>query len=444
MTRISLIQRFLSIAWRSERCRHALIAFTSDRSGGAAITIALTFSLIIGFAGLGTEVASWYVVRRAMQGAVDSAAFTAAIAKLAGASTTAYTSEALSVSGNYNYIDGTNSVSVTVNSPPLSGNYTADNDAVEVIISQPQTLKLASLFMATVPTLQTRAVATLNPNGTGCVMALDRGDVTDLVDNGNTTINLNNCNLYVNSTSPQALTLHGQATINAYAAYISGNYSTSGQASLNTSQGTFTGAAPANDPYADVSIPTYSGCNQTNYSLSGGQSHTFTPGSSGTLVFCNGFSLSGGSSVTLQPGTYIINGGSFSISGNSSISGSGVTIVLTGSAGNYATASISGGSTVSITAPTSGPLSGLAFFQDRNAPSSGSNSFSGGTTQNITGAIYFPNQNVTFSGGTNTGGAICTQLIAYTITFNGNATFNNNCAGTGVQGIGTSLIHLVE
>ena len=61
----------------------------------------------------------------------------------------------------------------------------------------------------------------------------------------------------------------------------------------------------------------------------------------------------------------------------------------------------------------------------------------GGTgSLNITGAIYFPNNPVSYSGGGGVGGvAQCTQLIAYTITFSGNATLNNNCTGSGVQQI---------
>jgi Flp pilus assembly protein TadG len=448
MAQTLFVRRWISAAramtgW--SHARKALARFVGDRSGAAAVTLALTFSLLVGFAALATEVADWYKTKRTMQGAADSGAYSAATARWSGASTDAYTSEARSVAGNYHYIDGTNGVTVTVNNPPASGNYTADPNAIEVIIARPQPLKLASMFMSTGPTIQARAVATTNPNGSGCVLALDRGDVTDVTDNGNTTLNLNHCNLYINSPSRSALSLVGGATINADSAFISGNYTTTGHASLNTTHGTFTGAAPANDPYADVPIPSYSGCNQNNYSLSGNQSQTFSPGSSGTMVFCNGFRLSGGSSVTLQPGTYIIDGGSFSVSGNSSISGSGVTIILTSSNGSgYATASISGGSIVNLTAPTAGPLAGLAFFQDRNAPQSGTDSFTGGTTQNINGTLYFPNQNVTFNGGTSTGGAICTQLVALTITFNGNAAFNNNCLGKGVRGIGTSFVKLVE
>jgi Flp pilus assembly protein TadG len=422
--------------------------FAGDRAGAATVIIALTLTALVGFAALGTEVAGWYFIRRTMQGAADSAAFSAALAKWNGASTAAYTSEANSVTAGYGFVDGSNNAVVTVNSPPASGAYTADSNAVEVIISRPQPLQLARVFLSGPPTLNTRAVATLNPFGSACVLALDRSDITDVSDNGNTTLNLNSCNLYVNSPSNSALQLKGQATINAEAAFISGNYTTSGQASLNTTAGTFTGASAANDPYADVPIPSYSGCDQTNYSLNGNKSASFSPGSSGVMVFCKGMSLSGGATVSLSPGTYIMNGGSFSMSGGSSITGTGgVTIILTGSGSDYATASISGGSTVNITAPTSGSLAGLAFFQDRNAPQTSSpppNSFTGGTTQNITGAIYFPNQGMTFNGGTNTGGAICTQLVGLTITFNGNAAFNNNCKGVGVRSIGTSFVALVE
>ncbi len=122
----------------------------------------------------------------------------------------------------------------------------------------------------------------------------------------------------------------------------------------------------------------------------------------------------------------------------------GTTIVLTSRTGSgYPTASIAGGATLSITAPTSGATAGLAFFQDRNAPTSGTNSLTGGDTQTIVGAIYFPNQNVTYAGGS-TGGSTCTQLVAYTLKFSGNSTFNSNCGAAGTAAIGTTSNQLVE
>lgn len=407
--------------------------------------LGIALSGIIGLAGLGTEVSSWYMTKRTMQGAADAGAYTAATAKSAGEVSTNYTLAARSIAAGYGFANGTGGTSVTVNSPPASGSYTSNSNAVEVIVAQPQKALISAMFLPSGPTIQARSVALVNTSGSGCVVALDRGNVTDISDSGGTILNLNNCSLYVNAPDSNALSMSGSATINALSAYISGGVSTSGSARLNTTSGTYTGVNPISDPYGSVAIPSYSGCDQNNFSLSGGASKTISPTGSGSYVFCNGLSLSGGATLTLNPGVYIIDRGSFSISGGATLNGSGVSIVLTSSTGsNYATASISGGSTVTLSAPSSGATAGLALFQDRNAPSTGSNSISGGATQNITGAIYFPSQNVSFSGGSSSGSAQCTQLIGYTLTFSGGATFNNNCASAGTRAIGSSAAAMVE
>src|SRR5579872_7357275 len=139
------------------------------------------------------------------------------------------------------------------------------------------------------------------------------------------------------------------------------------------------------DPYVNVNVPSYSGCNSTNTAITASKS--FTP-TNGTFVFCNGLRISGQGNVTLNPGVYIIDGGGLSVSGGATLTGTGVTIVLTSSSkSNYGNVSISGGSNINISAPTSGATSGMAFYQDRNAPHGGSNSFSGGSTQSITGVL---------------------------------------------------------
>ena len=419
--------------------------FIADCRGVTSILTALSLTGMLGCAGLATEVGLWYVKKCSMQSAADSAAFSAAIALAAGENNSLFQTEAQSVAGTYGFVNGSDGTTVTVNNPPASGPNTSQSSAIEVIISQPQILAIAQLFLSIGPTIQARAVAVAGTGGNGCVLALDTANVTDDGVSGGAKLNLNNCNLYINSSSTQALQMSGGASINAVSAFITGNVSTSGGASLNTSKGTFTGVAPIGDPYAGVSIPSYSGCNQTNYTLSSGASATLSAGSSGIYVFCNGLDLSGGASLTLNPGIYVIDSGSFNLSGGATFNApGGVTIVLTSSTGSYATANFSGGSNVNITAPTSGPTAGLAFFQDRNAPSSGTDSFSGGATQNITGAIYFPHQAVSYSGGTATGGSACTQLIAYTMTFSGGTTFNNDCVGVGTALIGGGNSKIVE
>jgi hypothetical protein len=85
---------------------------------------------------------------------------------------------------------------------------------------------------------------------------------------------------------------------------------------------------------------------------------------------------------------------------------------------------------VNLTAPTSGATAGLAFFQDRNAPTGVDNNFTGGSTMNIEGAIYLPNETVNFAGGAATGGG-CTQIVADEVAFKGNANLEANCTGKG-------------
>src|SRR5215469_15565573 len=115
-----------------------------DQNGVTAVVAALGATAIIGFTGLAIDVASWEVTLRKMQGAADQAAIAALTAANASGSTancpsTACT-EAEAVAANYGFVNGQSSVTVTVNQPPTQGSHTTRSAAVEVIISQPQSL----------------------------------------------------------------------------------------------------------------------------------------------------------------------------------------------------------------------------------------------------------------------------------------------------------------
>lgn len=423
-------------------------ALFSDRSGAAVVVIAFALTGVLGVAGLATEASSWYFTGRRMQSAADAAAYTAAISLAANEIQTDFTNEAKYVAANtgYNFSTSTGAT-VTVNNPPSTGSHTSDANAVEVIITQSPTALLSSLFMATGPTIKARAVATKNVNNNGCVLALDRGNVVDTTDSGGGTINLTNCSMFINSNDPSgALTMNGSTTINTSGAFITGGISTNGGATLNSGGNTHTGVAPINDPYADISVPSYnSSCSPalTNYSLGNNQSDTQgTAG--GTTVFCGGLKLTGSANLTLASGgTYIIDGGALDLSGQSTLSGTNVTIILTGSGSNYATVKIAGGATVNLTAPTTGTYAGLAIFQDRNAPSGVTNSMEGGANQSITGAIYFPTESLKFAGNSS-GSATCTQLVVQQLTFTGSTSIGSNCSGVAVDHFGNATATLVE
>ena len=449
-----------SILSTIRRLRLCFTRMLGDPAGATAVIIALALSAIVGFAGLGTETASWYFIKRSMQGAADSAAATAA-AELATNSSTSHDqmqSAARSISSRFGFANGTGSTTVTVNNPPASGTYGAcptgsgfagTNCYVEVIISQPQTALLSALFLSTGPTIASRAVALANVTAAdqGCVLALDRNSDVGLTTSGSPSLTFNSCALYVNSPlSPGAVSMNGNPSISAAAAYIVGSVSGSG---LTATDGIFTGVNPIGDPYADVSVPwpspkpnasTGANCDQNNFSGGG----TISASNTKAYVFCNGIKITGNKTLNLCPGVYIIDQGLLSLQSGtinappSSGCGTtgGVTIILANDTGGApADVKINGNFTLNLTAPTTGPTAGIALFQDRVSCPGCGNKINGGSSSNITGAIYFPTNAIEYSGGASTGGAVCTQLIAYTITFKGNSTFNSSCNSAGTKTI---------
>src|SRR5215471_20316432 len=199
-----------------------------DQSGATAMIVGLSATMLIGFAGIGTEMGLWYFTHRNLQNAADSAAMSAEAALFYADGN--YTSEAKTSAARYGFVDGTNGVSVTINKPPQSGAYAGVGDAVEVIISEPQVRLFTALFSNSALTQTARAVAQVQTNGNGCVVTLDKNSVVDVLQNGNTTLNLVACDLYVNSNAPDALDQIGNATIDAHSVYVVGGISDTARA----------------------------------------------------------------------------------------------------------------------------------------------------------------------------------------------------------------------
>jgi hypothetical protein len=241
--------------------------------------------------------------------------------------------------------------------------------------------------------------------------------------------------VYDNSSSASALTNGGSATINALSVNVVGNVS--GGSGITTTNGINVGTSPATDPYASVVMPSFSGCDYNNDTEK--NTVTLNPG-----VYCGGLQLNAGADVTLNPGVYFMDRGSLKVNGGSSLHGTGVTIIFTSSTGaNYADATINGGANIAITAPTTGPLAGIAIFGDRNMPTSTTFKFNGGDSQVLGGALYVPKGTLQYAGGANVA-TNCTQIIADNVTFTGNSQLKINCSGSGTKPIGTSVASLVE
>jgi hypothetical protein len=117
-------------------------------------------------------------------------------------------------------------------------------------------------------------------------------------------------------------------------------------------------------------------------------------------------------------------GGGFSVTGNSTLSGTGVTFYNTSSSGfTYQPINLTGNETANLTAPTSGSMEGMLFFQDRSVASgSAGSTLVGNSTSTFDGVLYFPTTSVTYTG--NSSGSGYTSIIADTIKITGNSTLN--------------------
>ena len=403
--------------------------------------------------GLTFDAAYLYHLRREATIAADAGAKAASIELQNGSTSDTVKTQAKAESAANGFTNGVNGVTVTVNAPPVGGNWAGNANAVQVIVSQAVTTSFMQVLGISSAQVVAEAVGGLQ-SGTDCIYALSPTANNAYNESGGTSSVQVNCGVVVDSSASQAFDVSGGATFSATAVSVVGGVAdTSGTDKCGTDctvtlspNAPITGATSVPDPLRNVTEPTVGACTYSGLgTLTGGSAApSVTPPitgngtasnpfvfSSGT--YCNGFKISA-AYATFGSGTYIIKGisgsnQSFNVSGTSNVSGSNVTFFITASsASNYKPVAISGGSTVSLSAPTTGTLSGMLFFQDRTLTGVNSNdqeSFTGGSNMLLTGALYFPLDNLVFSGGS-TAHPDYTILVANTVTFSGGSTLNND------------------
>ncbi|MEK9279703.1 MULTISPECIES: pilus assembly protein TadG-related protein [unclassified Bradyrhizobium] len=425
-------------AHRHERTAGLFRQFARDQSGSYVIISALLMPVLVGTAGLGTEVGWWYYKHKNMQSAADSGAVSAATAASAG---TDLLSEANAVTANYGYTNAVNNVTVTVNQPPKTGNFTSNPQAVEVIVSQPQPRLLSALFGSDPVLITARAVALPN-SGTGCVLALNASASPAVNVSGGNQLNLIKCNLYSNSSASPSLNVAGSASVSANQVGVVGDVS--GASSITATNGIKTHILAVADPYANVSPPSEPSCDNKKYTINAnGKTNSLDPG-----CYSGSITVNAGATLNLNPGNlnpaiYYLDGANLSVAGNATITGNNVTLVFTGSGSNWGTASIGSNATINLTAPTTGSTKGIVMYGDRNMPAGTAFNLTGGSTQNFGGAIYLPKANLSFSGGNGTSTS-CTKIIADTLTFSGTSNLQVNCTALGTATIGSQTAQLIE
>jgi len=399
--------------------RHEFERLHPADEGQALVLTALGLMMFMLVAALGVDVGYLHYQQEQLQKAADAGAIAAA--------------SALSYNGNFmqaglndvaanGFQNGMSGITVTINNPPAAPDPFAGNtNYVQVVVTKPIPtffMQVNNIFSVNVTA---RAVANSAASAAGCIFALDPNDSgTVTVDSG--VAMSAGCGVYVNSNSPTALIAQSGGSM--VTSGILGGIGVVGNDPGYSGSGSFTPTPVTsipvfNDPFATLAPPTIpNNCYNANYNPPNGVYPTGcyyginVPGNGGTYTF--------------SPGTYILLGGGLNVPANSTVTGTGVTFFVTGTTVNpYTGVSIHGSPNLNISAPTSGPMAGILFFQDRTiAVGAASSSFDGTNGASFTGALYFPTTKVQFKGTPNTGSF--TPIVAWQVEFNGNSFIENN------------------
>jgi Flp pilus assembly protein TadG len=277
-----------------------LCACRAGRQGTVAVMTALAAPAILGVAGLGASATYWQLTKDRMQGAADAAAYSAAVAYNDGGD---IRNEAAAAAAGMGFATGSGDVSLTVNQPPGHGNYTNNNVAVEVILSQPQPLAFASLFLHSSPTVSARAVA-LPQSGSVCVLALDTNpsDFYTIYANTAASAQFNNCSVasnLVNSFNTGTVAVGFGAFMSMENLLLRvGSQCNFGwcMGTLSVTKSIRYHQPTVTDPYASRPMPSFSGCSHINLVVVSSQ--VLSPG-----VYCG---TGGKPALTITGGTVLM------------------------------------------------------------------------------------------------------------------------------------------
>ncbi len=431
---------------QTSRWKHAvsrLRGLHKDRRAVVAVVTAITFPVLLGFAALALDVGRLQDLKRRQKTAAIAAALSAGHELWQVHGNTDATDAAKEDAKRNNFDDDDADVTITVNIPPLGGNYAGVANHAEVIIEEDVRTYFAGVFGQGVVTVRSRAVTGLVKHADACVIALEETRAHSMVITGSATLAAQ-CGVEVNSRNDSALFLAGQPLCLTSPTFIGVTGGIQGAGNSPCVSPEPVQSPPVNDPldYLHANAPYYTGtCDYFNVVITSGDDPvTLNPG-----TYCSGvvqgnytdadtgvtrvgwipissIRITGGT-VTFAPGVYTLTGG-ISISGNATVTGEEVTFFNTSvdpqKRNLWGEFDISGDPTVTLSAPTSGDYEGVLFWDDYRAPNRmPSHTLVGNANTIFGGALYFKQTSVTW-GGTNDA-ADWTMLVADTITVVGNA-----------------------
>jgi hypothetical protein len=316
-----------------------------------------------------------------------------------------------------------------------------DGKAVEVIIvAEPQTYFPGPVARG-VTEIRVKAVAEISGGGYVCMIGLSATEPSTLEMHDKARVTAEACAIYSNSRSPSSLRLHNSARVKADLVCVAGGVK--GSASAVSPNAPIEDCPPLADPLRDRPEPNVGLLECNNVLGAGSILGSDLLGKSGKLlsvkdllgkgglvgglvsgdllkkknllesiaggdlvgnlapgllvtgkttlepgVYCGGINIVGGD-VTLKPGTYIMNNGGIVVMNGGKLIGENVGFFLTGVLG-LSTIQFAPSTTISLTAPKTGDMAGMMFFEDRDVLFKFPHIIASNDARNLVGTIYLP------------------------------------------------------
>ncbi|MCH8862764.1 MAG: hypothetical protein IID51_09665 [Proteobacteria bacterium] len=451
--------------------------FAGDEKGVTLVYVAISLPVILGFAGIGVDIAVWNLDKRESQSMADAAAMAAGVSVMRSGNFATIDATALAGAID-NGFSAANGDTIIINNPPSIGPRSAavwgdpdgdgisgDTDAIEVFIRRPAPALFSSIIMNnTNQFVRSRTVVNaINDPGDSCFMSLDpEGGITV---SGGATVSLD-CGALANGD----LTLNGSACLGTSGTSVVGDITYNPDPCITEPGPAITRPDPlrflpeVEERVCDI--------NAAMNVTSSAPPKELYPRSNGVLVICNvGIRIQPSGTLILHPGIYVFHkGASLDVFGILDAS-AGVMIYFTEDAGqsnpgpltlqaggsmtvnplspgdlDAGTTQCNSGSNNTPPGPTLGVCGGtvnlsdngatpwdeldeiyegIAFFQDRDAKAANGDSsvtynFTGDSSMLIDGVIYLPGGDVQWSGGSSSS---ANAILSDSITVTGNADF---------------------
>lgn len=310
--------------------------------------------------------------KQALQGVADRAALAAAqeLVVSAGSDTRVSAIAASFVDANYKAPHAT------------AAEILEGGQAVTVSISaEPKTFFPGPIANG-VSSIDVEATADVAGGGYVCMIGLDVNSVATLNMMNRARLTATNCAIYSNSTSSKSLWLHDFARVNADLICVAGG--------VQGAEASFTLSPPTEDcpaiddplrdrPQPDAGAAT--DCDFRNTMVLPNMDQTLEPG-----IYCGGITVTG-ATASLRPGVYVIKNGSLTVTAGGALVGENAGFFLTGAG---AVIQFGRDSRISLTAPRTGVMAGLLFFEDRESDHAIYHQITSNDARRLVGTMYLP------------------------------------------------------